>query len=85
MYDRELFSTGEAANAFGITRDALVAALRAGAPEPAVRLAGRRVFDKEDLRRLRGWFGKRGRPLEMSTSTMAPNPHTSVKAGKTIQ
>jgi hypothetical protein len=55
------FSTGEAAGALGITRDSLTAALRAGAPEPALRLGGRRVFGQEDLLRLRHWFAARGR------------------------
>ena len=57
------FSTGEAAAALGITRDALLAALRAGAPEPGMRLAGRRVFGREDLAQLTAWFAARGRPV----------------------
>ena len=61
MDDRELFSTGEAASHLGISRDALVAALRSGAPEPPTRLAGRRVFGKTDIAHLRRWFGARGR------------------------
>lgn len=63
MTDRQWFSTGETANELGISRDALVAALRAGAPEPQMRLAGRRVFGTEDLQRLRRWFEARGRIL----------------------
>ncbi len=59
----QLFSTGEAATALGVTRDALHAALRAGAPEPRTRLAGRRVFAPEDLDRLRNWFAARGRAV----------------------
>ena len=61
-----LFSTGGAAAALGITRDALLAALRAGAPEPAMRLAGRRVFGGEDIVKLQAWFAGRGRPVRAS-------------------
>lgn len=59
------FSTGSAAEALGISRDALFAALRAGAPEPQIRLAGRRVFGQEDLARLGEWFAARGRVVSM--------------------
>jgi hypothetical protein len=62
------FSTGEAAAALGITRDALYAALRAGAPESQFRLAGRRVFGQRDLERLRQWFAARGRPVATGES-----------------
>jgi len=63
MADREWFSTGEAAAALGISRDALTAALRAGAPEPAIRLAGRRVFGRPELDDLCRWFESRGRAV----------------------
>jgi hypothetical protein len=59
------FSTGGAAAALGLTRDALLAALRAGAPEPSMRLAGRRMFACEDLTRLREWFSTRGRTVSI--------------------
>jgi len=38
--------------ALGISRDALLAALRSGAPEPANRVGGRRLFSSEDLQSL---------------------------------
>ena len=60
-HEHQLYSTGEAAAHLGLSRDALVAALRAGAPEPPTRLAGRRVFGKTDIARLRRWFEARGR------------------------
>lgn len=59
--ETQWFSTGGAAAALGLTRDALLAALRAGAPEPGMRLAGRRMFGPEDMDRLREWFSARGR------------------------
>ena len=71
MQASEWFSTGEAAVALGISRDALVAAMRAGAPEPPIRLAGRRVFGKEDMIRLRRWFESRGRVLTGSRGLLA--------------
>jgi len=61
MAEKQWYSSGEAAESLDITRDALVAALRAGAPEASLRLAGRRVFGQEDLARLRDWFAARGR------------------------
>ncbi len=63
MILRRLLSTGEAAVVLGLTRDSLLAALRAGAPEPELRVAGRRLFNDCDLVRLRSWFSARGRHL----------------------
>ena len=63
MAKETLYSTGGAAAELGLTRDALLAAIRFGAPEPATRLAGRRVFNDEDLDHLRQWFLARGRVL----------------------
>ena len=60
MADRKWYSTGEAANALGVSRDSLISALRSGAPEPqAPRVGGRRVFGEEDLAQLRAWFNAR--------------------------
>ena len=49
-------STGDAAVTLGVTRDALTWALRHGAPEPRLRIAGRRIFDADDIERLREWL-----------------------------
>ena len=58
------YSTGEAARLLGVTRDAVIHALRYGAPEPETpRMAGRRVFGETDIERLRAWFRARGRIL----------------------
>ncbi len=62
MEDRKWYSTGEAAKALDVSRDSLISALRAGAPEPeAPRVGGRRVFGEEDLARLRAWLNARWR------------------------
>lgn len=57
----ELLSTGETATRLGITRDALICALRSGAPEPERRIAGRRMFGEADMCALSRWFDARGR------------------------
>ncbi len=57
-----LWSTGEAAQALAVSRDALLWAMRAGAPRPRMRVAGRRVFTAQDLEALRAWFGDRIAP-----------------------
>ena len=59
--DQNLFSSGGAARALGISRDALLWALRAGAPEPTVRVGGRRLFAEQDLQALRAWLAGRSR------------------------
>ena len=61
MQEEKLLSTGDAARELGVSRDALLWALRTGAPEPAKRVAGRRVFEAEDLDQLRLWLENRGR------------------------
>jgi DNA-binding transcriptional MerR regulator len=68
MPQKCLLSTGETARELGLSRDALLAALRGGAPEPQRRVAGRRLFDDHDVDRLRMWFKERGRSL--------PDPHS---------
>jgi hypothetical protein len=55
----KLLSTGEAAVVLGMTRDALTWAFRTGAPEPRMRISGRRVFDPQDLDRIRSWMQSR--------------------------
>lgn len=57
----KLFSTGEAARELGVARDAVVWALRSGAPKPRTRLAGRRVFTEAEILVLRNWFDERRR------------------------
>lgn len=59
--ENRLCSTGEAADVLGISRDSLIAALRAGAPDTQTRIAGRRMFSQDDLECLRKWFAERGR------------------------
>jgi DNA-binding transcriptional MerR regulator len=55
-----MYSSGEAARLLGISRDSLLSALRSGAPAPkSARIAGRRVFDDEDVERIRAWLGTR--------------------------
>lgn len=69
------FSTGEAALALGVSRDSLVAALRAGAPEPKQRVGGRRLFSPQDIDRVRSWFASRGRALTASGLNTASGPN----------
>ncbi len=54
----KMYSTGEAAQQLGLSRDALMFALRnSGAPEPQTgRPGGRRIFSEADVERLRKWF-----------------------------
>ena len=55
-----MYSSGEAARLLGVSRDSLLSALRSGAPAPqSKRIAGRRVFNDEDVERIRAWFGTR--------------------------
>lgn len=63
MKKQRWFSTGEAAQTLGISRDSLIAALRAGAPDAKTRIAGRRMFSTDDLTMLASWFNERGRPV----------------------
>ena len=62
MEESRWYSTGEVARLLGLSRDALISALRYGAPEPTVpRAGGRRVFTAADVARLREWLAARGR------------------------
>jgi hypothetical protein len=54
-----LLSTGDVAKALGVSRDSLIWALRMGAPGPADRIAGRRVYCTEDVAALQRWFSDR--------------------------
>lgn len=65
------FSTGEAALALGVSRDSLVAALRAGAPEPKQRVGGRRMFSSHDIDQVRSWFASRRKALTANGLTTA--------------
>jgi len=58
-----LYSSGDAARELGISRDALHWAIRIGAPCPNARVAGRRVFNSDDLHAIRGWLATRPKPL----------------------
>ncbi len=53
---QRLYSSGDAAREIGVTRDALTWALRQGAPAPAHRTGGRRVFTAQEVEVLRAWF-----------------------------
>lgn len=60
------YSSGEAAEALGISRDALLTAFRSGAREPSSRVGGRRLYSEADLRAVSEWFQKRGRIHRLS-------------------
>ena len=62
MKDCGFRPTGDAATELGISRDALVAALRAGAPDATTRVAGRRMSGQDDFADLHRWFEARGPP-----------------------
>lgn len=58
----ERYSSGEAAARGGMTRDALLHALRMGAPEPKTpRVGGRRMFSDADIERICKWRASRRR------------------------
>ena len=54
-----MYSSGEAAKRIGVTRDSLFAAIKAGAPDAALRIGSRRVFTEVELERLTEWFERR--------------------------
>ncbi len=54
-----MYSTGEAAQRLGVTRDSLHAALRTTAPDAKSRIGNRRVFTEEEVERLAEWFERR--------------------------
>lgn len=54
-----MFSTGETATKLGVTRDSLFSALRAGAPDSALRIGSRRVFTEAEVETLAAWFERR--------------------------
>lgn len=57
-----IYSTGETAEKLGVTRDALLGAIRfAGAPDTEQRCGGRRLFSEEDVKKLEEWFRERGK------------------------
>lgn len=56
-----LLSISGAAKTLGMSRDALQFAFRIGAPEPAQRVAGRRVFTPHDLDAIQRWLNDRAR------------------------
>lgn len=56
----EYFSTGDAAREIEESRDAVLFALRHyGAPDARMRFAGKRMFTREELEKLRSWFAER--------------------------
>lgn len=59
----EFMTSGQAAKIIGVSRDQLTFAIRySGAPEPAHRLGGKRIFQPSDVENLRKWFSvNRGR------------------------
>ena len=52
---KSCFSTGEAAEALGLTRDSLLSAIRAGAPDASQSAGGRRLFTENDLFEIFDW------------------------------
>ncbi len=54
------YSTGEAAQKLGVSRDSLFNALRKGAPDAGNRMGGRRVFSETDVEKLAAWYKTRG-------------------------
>ena len=56
-----VFSSGPVARMLGVERDDIQSAFRSGAPEPSVRVAGKRVFSEDDVLALRRWFQARGK------------------------
>jgi hypothetical protein len=54
-----MYSSGEAARKIGVTRDSLFAALKAGAPDAAIRIGSRRVFTEVEVEQLAAWYDRR--------------------------
>ena len=52
----KLFSAGEVAKRLGVHRDNIQAAIRGGAPDSSLRIAGRRVFTESDINALHRWL-----------------------------
>jgi DNA-binding transcriptional MerR regulator len=56
----KLYTSGQAAHKLGVTRDALLAAVRqAGAPDARSRVGDRRAFSENDIAELAAWFERR--------------------------
>lgn len=53
------YSTGEAAQKLGVSRDSLFNALRKGAPDAGNRMGGRRVFSETEVEKLAAWYRMR--------------------------
>jgi DNA-directed RNA polymerase specialized sigma24 family protein len=56
MMMEKFFSAGEAARMLGVSRDTIQNAIRGGAPDSSLRVAGKRAFTQEDVNALRRWF-----------------------------
>jgi predicted transcriptional regulator len=59
-----IYSCGDVAEYLGVHRDAVQAAIRAGAPEASLKVAGKRVFTEEDMAAVRRWFLANGRRVK---------------------
>jgi DNA-binding transcriptional MerR regulator len=59
-----IYSCGDVAELLGVHRDAVQAAIRAGAPEASLKAAGKRIFTEQDLAAIRRWFLANGRRVK---------------------
>ena len=59
-----VFSSGQVATIFGISRDDIQSAIRSGAPDASLKAAGKRIFTENDVSALRRWFQARGRSVK---------------------
>ena len=67
-----VFSSGPVAKMLGVERDDIQSAFRSGAPEPNLRVAGKRVFTINDVQRLRLWFISNGRKVNEVNLNVEP-------------
>ena len=57
----DLYSTGDLARMFGIPRDTITNLMKSGLPSPSRRVAGRRVFTREDAEAVSRWLDAHGK------------------------
>ena len=60
----QIFSCGQVAEMLGVHRDAIQAAIRAGAPEASMKVANKRIFTEVDALAIRRWFVSNGRRVK---------------------
>ena len=70
------FSSGQVAELFEVHRDVIQAAFRAGAPEPSMRVANKRIFTEADVWALHHWFENNGCLLKEIWFEPDPNDKT---------